>query len=375
MKIKGILISFFLILSIGVSALADTNSDLNKAVNKKNEIQKSINAEKSKKNQAEAEKKKIDENVDKLSDQLEEINKSLSSLNSKKAEITKELDEAQEKEEKQEEALKKRLRVMYEDGAISYFSVLMSSESIFDFFYNLEILKQISEYDNNVLEELKETKKVIEDKKGELDTVIASVSAKQSELKTAESKLKAESDKKVAYMKELESNIEEYKKKLEQAEIEEAKLRAEISRQMSNQKGSVPSSYDGSKFAWPAPGITYITSQFGYRIHPVTGKNKLHAGMDFGAPIGTDIVAAADGVVVVSGNNNNGYGKYISINHGGGVATLYAHNSQLFVSAGQSVKKGQVIAKSGNTGMSTGPHLHFEVLVNGTPVDPRNYLY
>lgn len=370
-RIKGILMSAMLIMSLTFTVIADTQSDLNKAVNEKNKIQQNINSSKNKKAATEAEKKKIDANVDKLSDQLEEISKSLNELNEKKSEITKELKVAEAKEEKQTEILKKRLRVMYEDGAMSYFTILMSSESIFDFLYNLEMLKQISEYDNKILEELKEAREVVEEKKVEMDAVIADETEKKNELKAAEAKLKAESDKKVAYMKELERDIESYKKKLDEIERQEAQLRAEIASKMSGQAGA-PKSFVGGTFQWPTPGVTYITSKFGYRTHPTTKQYKLHTGIDIGVGSGTNVLAAADGVVTISGNHT-AYGKYISINHGGGVGTLYAHNSQLLVSVGQSVKKGQVIAKSGNTGWSTGPHLHFEVLINGSPVDPMKY--
>ena len=142
---------------------------------------------------------------------------------------------------------------------------------------------------------------------------------------------------------------------------------------MSKQTGSnVPKTFVGGTFTWPTPGYTTITSKFGYRTHPVTKVYKLHTGVDVAVPSGVSVLAAADGVVTISGNHT-AYGKYVSINHGGGVATLYAHNSQLLVKAGDSVKKGQVISKSGNTGWSTGPHLHFEVLVNGNPVNPMQY--
>ncbi len=373
MKKVKIIISLTLALVMAFSVSADTQNDLDKAVKEKNQLKQNIDAEKNKKTETEKEKKEIDDKVNALSDQLETLNISLNSLNEKKSVITKELDEAEKKVEAQDELLKKRLRVMYEDGAISYLSILCSSESIFDFFYNLEILKQISEYDNNILDEMKEMKKVIKEKKDELDSVIAEESKKRDELKIAERNLKAESDKKVAYMKELEKNISEYTKKMEQIEKEEAALRAEIARQMSKQTGSnVPKTFVGGTFTWPSPGYTTITSKFGYRTHPVTKVYKLHTGVDIAVPSGVSVLAAADGVVTISGNHT-AYGKYISINHGGGVATLYAHNSQLLVKAGDSVKKGQVISKSGNTGWSTGPHLHFEVLVNGNPVNPMQY--
>ena len=118
---------------------------------------------------------------------------------------------------------------------------------------------------------------------------------------------------------------------------------------------------------------TYITSPYGTRVHPVTGKVRTHAGLDIGAAHGTNIYAAAAGTVLVSGWNTGGYGNYVVIDHGGGLTTLYAHCSSLLVSAGQKVSRGQVIAKVGSTGMSTGPHLHFEVLKNGSHTDPNAY--
>lgn len=364
---------FILIFNICFTAFCAPQSDLDKKLNEKSNIQSDINKEKEKQNKAKKEKEAIDKNIKKLTGELDKISESLNELGDKKATILKELAEAEANEEKQSETLKKRLRVIYEDGATSYFSILMSSESIFDFFYNLEILRQISEHDDKILNELKETKEKIAVKKAELDEIIASEEAKQKELKTANASLKNESYKKQAYVKELDKNIEDLKKELDRVEREEAALRAEIARKAGSQSGSnVPKNYVGGDFLWPAPGVTTITSKFGYRVHPTTGQYKLHTGVDIACYTGHNVLAAADGVVVISGNHT-AYGKYISINHGGGIVTLYAHNSQLLVSAGQSVKKGQVIAKSGNTGWSTGPHLHFEVIINGNPVNPMNY--
>ena len=124
---------------------------------------------------------------------------------------------------------------------------------------------------------------------------------------------------------------------------------------------------------WPSNTTRLVTSPYGYRIHPVTGKSRFHAGIDIGAAHGTSILAANDGVVIVSGYNSGGYGNYVVINHGGGYTTLYAHCSSLLVSVGQKVSRGQVIARCGSTGMSTGPHIHFEVQVNGTTTNPMQY--
>ena len=117
-----------------------------------------------------------------------------------------------------------------------------------------------------------------------------------------------------------------------------------------------------------------ITSPFGYRIHPIFGTTIYHSGIDIGVDEGTPVHAADSGVVIYSGSGLTGYGNVVIIDHGNGLSTLYAHNSALLVSEGESVSKGQVVAYSGMTGYATGPHVHFEVRVNGSPTDPMGYL-
>ena len=125
--------------------------------------------------------------------------------------------------------------------------------------------------------------------------------------------------------------------------------------------------------AWPVPGYTTITSQYGMRTHPITGVYKLHTGTDISAPIGATFVAANDGIVVKA-EYNTAYGNMVMIDHGGGISTLYAHGSEILVSVGQTVFKGTAVLKVGSTGYSTGPHAHFEVRVNGNPVKPLDYI-
>ena len=369
-KALTILICVFTAVCITVSAAG--NADLNNIINKKNELQQNINAAKDKKNAANAEYQVIEDQMLALQTEIDKINSKLNELNEKEKTLTEELNLAIEKEEKQEETLKTRLRVMYEDGATSYFKILLSSESIFDFFYNLERLSQITEYDNKILKELAESKKIIEEKKVEIEEVIAAVETEKAAEMSKKAELQYQSDLKVAYMKRLESDIAEYTKNYQKAEAEEARVRAELAAAARNISGSVPSKYTGGVFQWPAPASTIITSPYGYRIHPIFKTSKLHRGIDIGVGSGNNVVAAADGVVIRS-TYNSSYGYYVSINHGGGLVTLYAHNSSLCVSEGQTVKRGQLVAISGNTGNSTGPHLHFEVMVNGQTTDPMAY--
>ena len=132
--------------------------------------------------------------------------------------------------------------------------------------------------------------------------------------------------------------------------------------------------YVGGEFAWPAPGYSTITSKYGMRVHPILKTHRIHSGTDIAMPMGAYIIAANDGVVTKAGYSTTGYGNMVLIDHGGGVSTLYGHGSEILVQAGQTVKRGDIIMKAGSTGWSTGPHLHFEVRINGQHVDSLPYI-
>jgi len=176
------------------------------------------------------------------------------------------------------------------------------------------------------------------------------------------------------YIKKLEKDVAKYDSLYKAAAAQEEALKRSIAG--SSSKGSTSGGrivYSGGVFCWPAPSYTYISSPFGYRIHPVYGTRKYHSGLDLAAPGGSPILAAADGTVRFSGWNG-GYGNCLIIDHGGGIQTLYGHSSKLLVSVGQKVSRGQKVALVGTTGTSTGNHLHFEVLNNGVATDPMPYL-
>ena len=172
-------------------------------------------------------------------------------------------------------------------------------------------------------------------------------------------------------MKELESDAAAYQKIIDEADAQMESLRRRLSGQLSTSGGG--KAYVGGEFTWPTPSCHYITSHFSpRRKNPVTGVYKRHTGTDIGASYGSSIVAANSGTVTLAGWNS-GYGNCVVIDHGGGRATLYAHMSSISVSAGQTVQRGQQIGLVGSTGNSTGPHLHFEILINGAAVDPMQY--
>ncbi len=172
-------------------------------------------------------------------------------------------------------------------------------------------------------------------------------------------------------IKDLQKDEEKLRKAEEENEKEEKKLQAEI-KKMLEELAKQNSVYVGGTFTWPCPGYYNITSEFGMRFHPTLKVNKLHTGMDIGAPRGAKVVAANAGTVIRA-TTNASYGNYVMIDHGGGYTTLYAHMSVLSVSKGDKVTKGQQVGKVGSTGYSTGNHLHFEVLVGGEWVNPMNY--
>lgn len=229
------------------------------------------------------------------------------------------------------------------------------------------MVQMIVAYDVELLQFLEEQRLIVEDRKAELESGRELLGRLKTEEENRQSMLLVSRGEQTRLQQELLQDEAELKKQLDQFEKEAKDLEQVLLKLQSE------GDYIGGIMKWPVTGHTRISSPYGNRIHPILKTNRFHSGIDIPAPTGTNIVAAAAGRVAFAGTQG-GYGRTIILDHGGGIMTLYAHNSQLMVSEGAQVTQGSVIAKAGSTGMSTGPHLHFEVRENGKYVDPMPWL-
>lgn len=339
----------------------------------------------------------LDKQMELTQDEIDTTKALIRSLKEQIGIKSDELDEAERALDEKTELFETRVRVMYENGDISYLDVLLSSDSFSDMLSNLEIVSQIMDYDQKVVRDYTAAKKEIEVKKASLESDKKDEETYQDSLESKYSALDEQKSEQQAIIAELNANMDAKKAQAEKMEAEQESINSEIERlsreaaeraaaeaaarkQQQQQSGSSSSQDSGvviptsGTFVWPLSdyGTDRISSPYGYRTHPITGKRKLHAGIDVGVPCGATIVAAASGTVVRSYMSSS-YGNYTVIDHGGGVMTAYAHQSKRLVSAGEHVSAGQKIGLVGSTGNSTGNHLHFEVYVNGSTVNPMRY--
>lgn len=284
---------------------------------------------------------------------------------------TTELAAAEEALEQKEEEFALTVRTTYEQGDSSYLEVLLNSSSFSDLLSRMEIITAIMEDNKKIVAEYTAAKEDIEQKKQELQDTQddqkeyqENLNYKVDELAASEAEQAALAESLQAYKAESEAEYDRISNEMQDVSNQIAKLSAQ-----SAASGGVP--YSGT-FVWPTPSCTTTSSVYGYRVHPIYGTVKFHAGEDIPASYGAEILAAASGTVTTAGWVS-GYGNYTVIDHGGGTMTAYGHQSSILVSVGQYVEQGQVIGYVGSTGNSTGPHLHFEVYQNGSTVDPKSF--
>lgn len=319
------------------------------------------------------------------------------------AEKQAELDKALEKETAQTELLRSRIRAMEENSTYSYASFIFDSSSVTELLSRIGDVNDIMHYDKTLEEEYMAAREDVESIKKSYEEARHEQELLQKELDTKQAELDAQVEAAYTMIADIETLSDDAQAEYDAIAEEEAKaeetlqeaIRKRAAEQAkynqnnnSNNGGGGNSSGSGgnsgggssgggsatslSNLQWPVPSCTLITSRFGYRVAPTTGASTYHGGLDIGAGMGASIVAAGAGDVIYAGANG-GYGNCVMIDHGNGVVTVYAHMSSIGVSYGQYVTAGQYVGAVGSTGVSTGPHCHFEIRINGAQTDPAAY--
>lgn len=358
--------------------------------NQLDSIQQQVNQQNAKKADAETVIVSVSEQLRQIEEQLRQAQQQLDSIQQQRISVENDitvneklLAEAQKRLEGREAVFYKRVRDIYINGRLSYLDVVIGSKDFTDFANRLEILKRIIDSDIKLIEEIKKEraeiaarKQALEQSRAKLVELEKAAAAKRAEIEQKKKERevvlqKAQNDRATAMqaVEELNASSAQITALLKARQAERAAARAAAAAQQSSPTYSW---VQGSgQLGWPVSGE--ITSPYGYRTHPIWGTTIYHSGIDIGVDEGTPVHAADGGTVAWSGWMG-GYGYAVVIDHGNGMSTLYAHNSEVAVSEGQDVGKGQVVAYAGSTGNSTGPHVHFEVRISGDPVDPMGYL-
>ncbi len=300
----------------------------------------------------------------------------------------KELEAAEKTEQEQLELYKKRVRSMEENGSYTYLDILFQCRSLSDVLSAIDMIGEIMESDKRLYEQYKESRENTERIKGEYEQTLVLLGEKQETLEAEKAELEKQIAAAVEVINQLENDIEAAKAEYAKAAAAEAAAQASINAIIAQMQAEEEAArqeaanngqdYTGTgstatgTYIWPCPSCTYVTSKFGMREHPLFGDERPHTGIDIGAQAGAEVIAADSGTVAVA-TYSSSYGNYVTIYHSNGDYTLYAHMSSLTVTAGQNVTQGDVIGYVGSTGWASGPHLHFEIRVNGSTVDPTSY--
>lgn len=379
-KIVSAILVFILLIGFGANVFASLQSE-------KNDLQNKIDDAKEQKTKVKLEISKslqdiedLNDSIDDNQDKLDDLNNDLKNLSDEISQLKSELEEAEKQYDAQENLLKDRISAQYEAGDITYLDVLLNSKGFSDFLSNYFLVSEVLENDSELLTSIENKKTKIEKDKQSLEDKqkdLKTKKAEQEKIQVLLNNQKVQKQNKVSALsdeeKNLQKSIEEYTKEINRVE-----------KQIRDAANNAGNKYNGNisgsgVLAWPLPssyGRSRITSYFGHREQPVAGASTYHRAIDIGVPIGTSVYAAADGYVVTTGYSSI-RGNYIMVKHADNLYTFYQHLKSVAVPAGRNVSKGQTIAYSGNTGIGSGPHLHFEVRTSpnyGSEVNPLKYL-
>ena len=364
---------------------AASTKSLQEAQDEKAQLEKALKEAQSTIDDLRDSKGDIESKVTELNQQLIDISARITDLENqltaKSEDIQETKDElagAKEREAQQYADMKVRIQFMYENGQTSYLEALLSSRNISEFLNSADYIAQIQSYDRQKLTEYQDTVESIVNLEAQLEQEYTDLEALKSTVESNKATVAAMMRQKESELADISGDIEDAQSDADYyaAEIQaQEELIAAIKRAEAEKAaaGVEEHPYTGGAFRWPCPSSTRVTSDYGTRVSPMSGASSNHKGIDIGASAGADIIAAADGTVTAA-SYSSAAGNYVMIDHGGGLYTVYMHASSLLVSPGQTVSAGDVIAKVGSTGISTGSHLHFGVSLNGSYVSPWSYL-
>ena len=364
---------------------AASTKSLQEAQDEKAQLEKALKEAQSTIEDLKDSKGDIESKVTELNQQLIDISARITDLENqltaKSEDIQETKDElagAKEREAQQYADMKVRIQFMYENGQTSYLEALLSSRNISEFLNSADYIAQIQSYDRQKLTEYQDTVESIVNQEAQLEQEYTDLEALKSTVESNKATVAAMMRQKESELADISGDIEDAQSDADYyaAEIQaQEELIAAIKRAEAEKAaaGVEEHPYTGGAFRWPCPSSTRVTSDYGTRVSPMSGASSNHKGIDIGASAGADIIAAADGTVTAA-SYSSAAGNYVMIDHGGGLYTVYMHASSLLVSPGQTVSAGDVIAKVGSTGISTGSHLHFGVSLNGSYVSPWSYL-
>ncbi len=371
-KRKGILFLLCLLLllpalhqdiAFGNDEVQNTNDELNKIEDELKAIDKERSNKTYEQNKVLRNIRDLETNVKKLESEMTRLGDEVAATETKIYETEEKLKVAEEGISIKKDLLSSRLRVMYKTGKVGYLEVLLGASDFSDLMTRVDMLQKVYTHDMNLIDYMSEQKDLVVERKTQLEQYKDERQVQMNELNGKKRLLEGDMSQlegaKVALSKDLKA-LEAKEDELE----EDARKLTEILKQL-----TLKETYVGGEMIWPTPGYTRVSSPFGYRIHPIYKTRKLHTGIDIAIPTGGGIVAAQSGTVIYA-DWYGGYGKCIMIDHGGGIVTLYAHNSKIKVKVGQQVTVGESISEAGATGNVTGAHLHFEIRVNGEMTDP-----
>ena len=382
------------------SKLADLRAKQAEIQKQSDELEKSIAENKDQTKTLVSQKAEIDQEMEMSRQKIENLNEQIQQLNLLIAEKQTELEASVAKEEALQKQYKARLRSMEETGSVSYWSILFRASSFSDLLDRVDMIREIAESDQLMLKQLSAATQAVETERADLEQQKLDLQQTEDDLAVEQAELETKRAKADTLITQMQAEYASLSDEFLAAEADEAAVREQIKKtetdyfnalakeqaaaaaaaaaanKTSNSNNSSASSSGGASsgsFAFPLAYSTGVTCAYGPRVHPINGNKSFHYGVDLAAGMSTEIYATKSGTVTgATYGEANGY--YVTINHGDGYSSIYAHMTNYVVSAGDSVKQGQLIGYVGTTGWSTGPHLHFEILYNGSNVNPMNYI-